>query len=112
MPRNSHMPSTGDRLRRKVRLLTLGIVGASVVASSALTAEFALATNNVEEVSGRSVGGFDDGRFHGVGHGDSRCHTAVDNGQSQRTHTGPVRQQRLEPGPVRRVVTGAELRTL
>jgi hypothetical protein len=55
MPRNSNVPSTGNRLRRKVRLLTLGIVGASVVAASALTAEFALATNNVEEVSATST---------------------------------------------------------
>ena len=55
MPRNSNVPSTGNRLRRKVRLLTLGIVSASVVAASALTAEFALATNNVEEVSATST---------------------------------------------------------
>lgn len=54
MPRNSNMPTTGDRLRRRVRLLTMGIVGASVVAASTLTAEFALATNNVEEVSATS----------------------------------------------------------
>ena len=51
MPRNSNMPTTGDRLRRRVRLLTMGIVGASVVAASTLTAEFALGTNNVEEVA-------------------------------------------------------------
>ena len=55
MPRNSNVPSTGNRLRRKVRLLTLGIVGASVVAASALTAEFGIATNNVEEVSATST---------------------------------------------------------
>ena len=54
MPRNSNMPSTGDRLRRKVRLLTLGIVGGSAVAASTLTAEFALATNDVEEISATS----------------------------------------------------------
>jgi hypothetical protein len=54
MSRNSNVPSSGELLRRKVRLLTLGIVGASVVAASTLTAEFALGTNNVQEVAATS----------------------------------------------------------
>jgi hypothetical protein len=54
MSRNSNVPSNGELLRRKVRLLTLGIVGASVVAASTLTAEFALGTNNLQEVAATS----------------------------------------------------------
>jgi hypothetical protein len=55
VPKTSDERSTGPALRRKVRRITMGIVGASVVGAATLTVGLAVGTDAAENVSDTSA---------------------------------------------------------